>query len=111
MSPVGLSQMTKLSPVHMVSFVMAVWYMALAMANLFGGWIAAIAATETIGGQVLNPAAAMAQSLLVFKVIGLAAMGLGVLFLILSPVLKKWSHGADETDPQPIADSSVSGQA
>ncbi|MBO9546624.1 oligopeptide:H+ symporter [Caulobacter sp.] len=111
MSPVGLSQMTKLSPLHMVSFVMAVWYMALAMANLFGGWIAAIAATETIGGQVLNPAAAMAQSLLVFKVIGLAAIGLGVLFLILSPFLKKWSHGADETDPQPIADSTVSGQA
>lgn len=111
MSPVGLSQMTKLSPLHMVSFVMAVWYMALAMANLFGGWIAAIAATETIGGQVLNPAAAMAQSLLVFKVIGLSAIGLGVLFLILSPVLKKWSHGADETDAQPIADSSVSGQA
>ena len=111
MSPVGLSQMTKLSPLHMVSFVMAVWYMALAMANLFGGWIAAIAATETIGGQVLNPAAAMAQSLLVFKVIGLAAIGLGVVFLILSPLLKKWSHGADETDPQPIADSTVTGQA
>jgi POT family proton-dependent oligopeptide transporter len=111
MSPVGLSQMTKLSPLHMVSFVMAVWYMALAMANLFGSWIAAIASTETIGGQVLNPAAAMAQSLLVFKVIGLAAIGLGVVFLILSPVLKKWSHGADETDPQPIADSTVTGQA
>ncbi|WP_454713785.1 peptide MFS transporter [Caulobacter segnis] len=111
MSPVGLSQMTKLSPLHMVSFVMAVWYMALAMANLFGSWIAAIASTETIGGQVLNPGAAMAQSLLVFKVIGLAAIGLGVLFLILAPFLKKWSHGADETEPQPIADSTVTGQA
>jgi POT family proton-dependent oligopeptide transporter len=111
MSPVGLSQMTKLSPVQMVSFVMAVWYMALAMANLFGSWIAAIASTETIGGQVLNPAAAMAQSLLVFKIIGLAAIGLGVLFLVLSPVLKKWSHGADETDPLPIADPTVQGQA
>jgi len=111
MSPVGLSQMTKLSPLHMVSFVMAVWYMALAMANLFGSWIAAIASTETIGGQVLNPGAAMAQSLLVFKIIGLAAIGLGVVFLILSPVLKKWSHGADDTDPQPIADSTVTGQA
>nr|WP_295107200.1 oligopeptide:H+ symporter [uncultured Caulobacter sp.] len=111
MSPVGLSQMTKLSPLHMVSFVMAVWYMALAMANLFGSWIAAIASTETIGGQVLNPGAAMAQSLLVFKVIGLAAIGLGVLFLVLSPFLKTWSHGADETDPQPVADSTVTGQA
>ena len=111
MSPVGLSQMTKLSPLHMVSFVMAVWYMALAMANLFGSWIAAIASTETIGGQVLDPGAAMAQSLLVFKVIGLAAIALGVLFLILSPVLKQWSHGADEIDPQPIADPTVQGQA
>lgn len=111
MSPVGLSQMTKLSPLQMVSFVMAVWYMALAMANLFGSWIAAIASTETIGGQVLDPAAAMAQSLLVFKVIGLAAIGLGVLFLALAPALKKWSHGADDTDAQRAADPSVQEQA
>ena len=111
MSPVGLSQMTKLSPMQMVSFVMAVWYMALAMANLFGGWIAGIASTETIGGQVLDPAAAMAQALLVFKVIGLAAIGIGVLFLALSPVLKGWSHGADDVDDAPVADSTVSGQA
>jgi POT family proton-dependent oligopeptide transporter len=111
MSPVGLSQMTKLSPIQIVSFVMAVWYMALAMANLFGGWIAGIASTETIGGQVLNPGAAMAQALLVFKVIGLAAIGIGVLFLLLAPVLRKWSHGADDVDAGPIADSTVSGQA
>jgi POT family proton-dependent oligopeptide transporter len=111
MSPVGLSQMTKLSPVQMVSFVMAVWYMALAMANLFGGWIAAIASTETIGGQVLSPGAAMTQSLLVFKVIGLVAIGLGVLFLALSPILKKWSHGADDTGDALVADPTVSGQA
>jgi POT family proton-dependent oligopeptide transporter len=85
--------------------------MALAMANLFGSWIAAIASTETIGGQVLDPAAAMAQSLLVFKVIGLAAIGLGVLFLALAPVLRTWSHGADETDAKLVADPTVSGQA
>jgi POT family proton-dependent oligopeptide transporter len=101
MSPVGLSQMTKLSPLSIVSFVMAVWYMALAMGNLFGGWIAGIASTETIGGQVLDPAAAMAQSLLVFKIIGLISIGIGVLFLALSPVLKKWSHGSDDTNPEP----------
>jgi POT family proton-dependent oligopeptide transporter len=104
MSPVGLSQMTKLSPLSIVSFVMAVWYMALAMANLFGGWIAGIASTETIGGQVLDPAAAMAQSLLVFKIIGLISIGIGVLFLALSPILKKWSHGSDDTNPEPAAE-------
>jgi POT family proton-dependent oligopeptide transporter len=104
MSPVGLSQMTKLSPLSIVSFVMAVWYMALAMANLFGGWIAGIASTETIGGQVLDPAAAMVQSLLVFKIIGLISIGIGVLFLALSPILKKWSHGSDDTNPEPAAE-------
>lgn len=104
MSPVGLSQMTKLSPLSIVSFVMAVWYMALAMANLFGSWIAAVASSETIGGQVLDPAAAMTQSLLVFKVIGLISIGIGVLFLALSPVLKKWSHGSDDTTPEPTAE-------
>jgi len=104
MSPVGLSQMTKLSPLSIVSFVMAVWYMALAMANLFGSWIAAVASSETIGGQVLDPAAAMTQSLLVFKVIGLISIGIGVLFLALSPVLKTWSHGSDDTTPEPTAE-------
>jgi POT family proton-dependent oligopeptide transporter len=103
MSPVGLSQMTKLSPLSIVSFVMAVWYMALAMANLFGGWIAGIASTETIGGQVLDPAAAMAQSLLVFKIIGLVSIAIGALFLALSPILKTWSHGSDDTNPEPVA--------
>jgi proton-dependent oligopeptide transporter, POT family len=104
MSPVGLSQMTKLSPLSIVSFVMAVWYMALAMGNLVAGWIAGIATTETIGGQVLDPAAAMAQSLLVFKIIGLIAIGIGVVFLALSPILKKWSHGSDDNNPQPAAE-------
>ena len=103
MSPVGLSQMTKLSPLSIVSFVMAVWYMALAMGNLVAGWIAGIASTETIGGQVLDPAAAMVQSLLVFKIIGLISIGIGVLFLALSPVLKKWSHGSDDTHPEPVS--------
>ncbi|MBC7669257.1 MAG: MFS transporter, partial [Gemmatimonadaceae bacterium] len=104
MSPVGLSQMTKLSPLSIVSFVMAVWYMALAMANWLASKIAGIAATETVGGQVLDPAAAMTQSLLVFKIIGLVSIGIGVLFLVLSPILKKWSHGSDDTTTMPAAE-------
>jgi POT family proton-dependent oligopeptide transporter len=96
MSPVGLSQMTKLSPLSMVSFMMAVWFLALAIAQWVGGKIAGLAATETVGGQVLDPALALASSLKVFNAIGLVAIGIGVLFLALSPILKKWSHGADD---------------
>ena len=101
MSPVGLSQMTKLSPPTVVSFMMAVWFLAVAIAQYVGGFIAGLTATETVGGQVLDPAAAMATSLEVFNVIGLVSIGIGILFLILSPWLKKWSHGSDDTDAAP----------
>ncbi|AZS19714.1 MULTISPECIES: peptide MFS transporter [unclassified Caulobacter] len=98
MSPVGLSQMTKLSPASVVSFMMAVWFMAVAIAQWVGGKIAGLAATETVGGQVLDPGAALAASLKVFNVIGLVSVVIGIGFLLLSPVLKKWSHGADDVD-------------
>lgn len=96
MSPVGLSQMTKLSPASVVSFMMAVWFLAVAIAQWVGGKIAGLAATETVGGQVLDPGAALAASLKVFNIIGLVAVAIGIGFLLLSPVLKKWSHGADD---------------
>jgi POT family proton-dependent oligopeptide transporter len=102
MSPVGLSQMTKLSPAAVVSFMMAVWFMAVAIAQYVGGIIAGLTTTETVGGQVLDPAAALATSLQVFNVIGLVSMGIGVLFLVGSPWLKKWSHGSDDTDAAPV---------
>lgn len=98
MSPVGLSQMTKLSPASVVSFMMAVWFMAVAIAQWVGGKIAGLAATETVGGQVLDPGAALAASLKVFNIIGLVSVVIGIGFLLLSPVLKKWSHGADDVD-------------
>jgi len=97
LSPVGLSQMTKLSPASVVSFMMAVWFLAVAIAQWVGGKIAGLTATETVGGQVLDPGAALAASLKVFNVIGLVSIAIGILFLILSPILKKWSHGSDDT--------------
>ncbi len=102
MSPVGLSQMTKLSPASMVSFVMAVWFMAVAIAQYVGGFIAGLTTVETVGGQVLDPEAALRTSLQVFNVIGLIAAGIGVIFLLLSPFLKKWSHGSDEHHAAPV---------
>ena len=55
MSPVGLSQMTKLSPLSMVSFMMAVWFLSSSIAQLVGGWIAGLIETDTAGGKVLDP--------------------------------------------------------
>jgi proton-dependent oligopeptide transporter, POT family len=107
LSPVGLSQITKLSVASVVSFMMAVWFLSSSIAKYVGGWIAGLAGTETVGGQVLDPAAALRTSLEVFQMLGWWGIGLGVAFVALSFFIKHWSHGADDhadpNQPEPIA--------
>ncbi len=107
LSPVGLSQVTKLAPALLISTMMAVWYLSISWAEWIGGFIAQMAGTQTVGGQVLDPKAALATSIHVFAVIGWAAVAAGAVFLALSPFLKRLGHGAteDHTDaaPEPIA--------
>ncbi len=99
LSPVGLSQITKLAPALLVSTLMAVWYLSISWAEWIGGFIAQFAGSATVGGQVLDPKAALATSLHVFSVIGWAAVAAGAVFLALSPFLKRWAHGATEMGP------------
>ena len=60
LSPVGLSEMTKLAPARMISTLMAVWFMASSAAQWLAGLIAQTTAAETVGGQVLDPGKALA---------------------------------------------------
>jgi POT family proton-dependent oligopeptide transporter len=99
LSPVGLSQMTKLAPAAVISTIMATWFLASSWAQWIGGLIAQMTATETVAGQVLDPGKALATYVDVFKLIGFWGLGAGVLMLIASPILKKWAHGASDTYP------------
>jgi POT family proton-dependent oligopeptide transporter len=98
LSPVGLSEMTKLSVAALVSTMMAVWFLASSWAQYLGGFIAQMAGTETVGGQVLDPAASLRTSLEVFNWIGWIGIVSGVAFFVLSPLLRHWQHGVN--DPQ-----------
>jgi POT family proton-dependent oligopeptide transporter len=108
LSPVGMSEVTKLSPQVLVSTLLSVWFLATSAAEFIAARIAQFAGTETAGGQVLDPAAALRASLSVFNAIGWAGVGFGVLFLALSPFLGQWAHGVNEPGgghamPEPIA--------
>lgn len=92
-SPVGLSWMTKLSTPKLVSTLMATWFLASSVAQFIGGKIAELTATETIAGQVTNPAKALATSIDVFNTIGWVGIALGVVLALASPLLKKLAHG------------------
>jgi len=100
LSPVGLSEITKLSVPSIVSFMMAVWFLSSSIAQFVGGKIAGLMGTETVGGQVLDPAAALATSLDGFNKLGWWGVGVGVAFIVVSFFIKGWAHGA-ETNKHP----------
>src|SRR5207253_9840859 len=52
LSPVGLSQMTKLSTPAVVSTVMATWFLASSWAQQIGALVAQMTATESVAGEV-----------------------------------------------------------
>jgi proton-dependent oligopeptide transporter, POT family len=93
LSPVGLSWMTKLSTPKLVSTLMATWFLASSGAQFIGGKIAEMTATETVAGQVTDPAKALATSIEVFNIIGWVSIALGLVLALASPLLKKLAHG------------------
>ncbi len=98
LSPVGISEITKLAVPTMVSFMMAVWFLAISIAQFVGGKIASMMGTATLGGQVLDPHAALATSIYWFERIGWAGVAFGVGFIVLSPFLKHWAHGVNDPE-------------
>ncbi|HEY2662403.1 MAG TPA: oligopeptide:H+ symporter [Caulobacteraceae bacterium] len=96
LSPVGMSEMTKLSPTALVSTLMALWFMSLSAGEFLGGLVARLTASDTVAGQVLDPGKALGIYVETFRNIGLAGIGVGVLLLIVSPWLKTLAHGVND---------------
>jgi len=92
LSPVGLSQMTKLSVPALLSTMMAIWFLSNSWALYLGGFVAQMAGTETVGGQVLDPQLALQTSMGVFSWIGWIGIGAGMFFFALSPLMRHWTH-------------------
>jgi POT family proton-dependent oligopeptide transporter len=97
LSPVGLSQMTRLSPAATVATIMATWFLGSAWAGYFGGLIARLTAAQTVAGQVLDPAAALHTYIGVFTNVAMWGAGIGVAILLVSPLLGRLDKPAGET--------------
>ena len=93
LSPVGLSMVTKLSPMRLVSTVMGSWFLATAFSQFLAAIIAQFAAVNEGGGNFVPiPKETVHIYGNVYFLIACLAVGSGVFCLILSPVLKKWMH-------------------
>ena len=106
LSPVGLSEMTKLAPAALISTLMATWMLATSAAQFLAGKIAQLTAAETVAGQVLDPGKALATYGHVYTLLGWGGIGAGVAVMALSPFLKHWAHEVKWVGghpPEPIA--------
>ncbi|MFC2950882.1 peptide MFS transporter [Marinicaulis aureus] len=92
LSPVGLSQVTKLAPARAVGMSMGAWFLYSGLSNYLAGVIARTTGAETIGGQLTDVAAAKAGYAEVYTNVAYVAMGVGVVMLLISPIIKKLMH-------------------
>ena len=95
LSPVGLSQMTRLSPAATVATIMATWFLGSAWAGYAGALIAQLTAAPTVAGQVLDPGAALQNYIAVFSDVAMWGAILGLAVLALSPFLGRLDRAAD----------------
>ena len=94
-SPVGLSAVTKLAPVQAVGMTMGAWFLYSGLSNYLAGVIASTTGAETIGGQLADAAAAKATYASVYSQVGYIAMGIALVMLLISPLIRRMMHGAE----------------
>jgi POT family proton-dependent oligopeptide transporter len=101
-SPVGLSTVTKLTPQHLVGFMMGVWFLATAAAEQIAGKLANIAKVDMVkvtgaDGKTSSVIKDIPQALGeyhdLFNMLFYVGLGAGLLLLLLSPIVKKLTHG------------------
>ncbi|HEX2762475.1 MAG TPA: peptide MFS transporter [Allosphingosinicella sp.] len=105
LSPVGLSAMNRLAPSYLASLIMGAWFYMTAVGNFVAGKIGE--ATGGEGGEMTK------QGLLdIYSLFGWITIGIGVLVLALSPIVRRWMHLdslQDDTDAR-IRDLDATGE-
>jgi POT family proton-dependent oligopeptide transporter len=95
LSPVGLSYVTKLSPLKITGFMMGVWFLATAGSEYIASLLANIASVPNVGGEIDLEVSKTAYATLFEKLFYIGLIS-GAFLLIISPIIKKMMHGIDD---------------
>ncbi len=89
LSPVGLSMVTKLAPLHLQSLMMGIWFFSFSLSNLLAGLVARYSVTLKSGEATFLIEGLPGFYLLLV----IAPIATGFLIWFLSPTLRRWMHG------------------
>ena len=94
-SPIGLSMITKLSPLNMFGFMMGVWFLASALGHKLAGWIGARMAIPkaNVNGQPFTPMESLPIYMNGCKQIAITSLIIGIAILLFSRIIQRWMHG------------------
>ena len=98
LSPVGLSMVTKLSPKHLVSTLMGVWFLATAFSQYLAAIISQFTGVKQGSGETGIPVPLATVHIYgdVFKKIAIAGIISAAICFLLVPLLKRWMHEGQE---------------
>ena len=109
LSPVGLSMITRYSPVEMVGVMMGIWFLASSVASLFGGTLSQLAAIDVAPGEAVAAADSLVVYTNAFEIFTALGIGVGVLVGLSAIWLKKYlpegQATSDENTPVTAASS------
>ncbi len=103
LSPVGLSAMNRLAPAYMASLIMGAWFYMTAVGNFVAGKIG-----EATGGH--EGEMTKESTLAIYDKIGWISVGVGVIVLALSPLVKRWMHLDTLRDTRDLAGDNELGE-
>ena len=89
LSPVGLSMVTKLAPMHLQSLMMGLWFFSFSVSNLLAGLVARYSVKLESGEATFLIEGLPGFYLLLV----IAPIATGFLIWLISPMLRRWMHG------------------
>jgi len=87
-SPIGLSMITKLSPLKVAAMMMGIWFFATAIGQFLAGKIGSL---MSVPAEIQNDAvASLPYYTVILNKVALGSIGVGVLLWVTVPLVKKW---------------------
>jgi POT family proton-dependent oligopeptide transporter len=93
LSPIGLSAVTQLSVARVVGLMMGAFWLGTAYSEVLAAQFGKLASLEIPEGTTIDMAAAAAKYGDLFQLMLWVGVGSGVLYFVLTPLIRRWMHG------------------
>jgi len=91
-SPIGLSMITKLSPMKIVSMMMGIWFFASAIGEFLAAKIGSMISLPAEIAERGTATESLPCYSIILNNIGIGSIAIGFVLIIFVPLLRKWMH-------------------